>query len=133
MVNVCALRCIGKETRRNRFTSQNLEKREREKKGGDKMKDNKTIEMQMLKASMPKQHFLVPFSVLSLSFSCTVEEQHQCVAFGSAPCHSTDWEVFLSHATLHRKSKFKDDVILSPPFLISQLCVDTKIQISVPG
>lgn len=36
MVNVCALRCIGKEkTGRNSFTSQNLEER------GDEMKDNK--------------------------------------------------------------------------------------------
>lgn len=39
MVNVCALRCIGKENREKQFHKSEF-RRERER-GGDEMKDNK--------------------------------------------------------------------------------------------
>lgn len=54
MVNVCALRCIGKENREKQFHKSEF-RREIEREG-TKEKTTKMSSMQMLKASMQKQH-----------------------------------------------------------------------------
>lgn len=55
MVNVCALRCIGKENREKQFHKSEF-RRERER-GGDEMKDNKNE----LNADVESQHAKATF------------------------------------------------------------------------
>lgn len=56
MVNVCALRCIGKENREKQFHKSEFRKREREG-GGYKMKDNKNDLNADVESRHAKQHF----------------------------------------------------------------------------
>lgn len=91
MVNVCALRCIGKENREKQFHKSEFRREKEREKGGDEMKDNKNEPMQMLKASMQKATFL---KFLFLGVFKSVLQNHYCAAFGlmylsvnAALCH----------------------------------------------
>lgn len=63
MVNVCALRCIGKENREKQFHKSEF-RRERERGEGTKMKDNKNE----LNADVESQHAKSDISLIFFFF-----------------------------------------------------------------